>query len=636
MTALYRLYRKELRALAPFALLGMLLASGDLFVRPLTERHDESSWVDIAGYIEPTTESSSAWIWMVLAASIAYAAYPREHDEGTIALLHSLPIRPSSIYLAKVAAGWTALFAIVAVLLITDGLQSNLSPASLEGGQWRLGLALELAALQLALCLIAYGHALLASVARLFGLIPYVVLLLMTNILEDSIPPLIWADPTELVAPRYHGRSLVIPWAPLAAQASLALFAYGLAYLSWVGPAARVGRAIERLRASLGGKLVAGCAGVFALGLLALIALGVLVGGMPDDEEHEDGEGSAIVASEVTTERYRLTIPSDLRGRAEPLIADADRLHEAVRVRLGADVGPVLVADLTDTSAEHLGLTAWTTLRVGLAGERDPEQLRRTFTHETAHAFQHRLTDGRASSGATRFFMEGSAEHLAQAVVPDAEELARVRAVAVASWTRHRMRFEDLADDERLRARFDPLLVYPLGELFTAALVETYGEGAIGNVLRAMRRDGAPRDLPPRAYWEDTLRAAGYDLETALAAFERAVSREAERQRAAIDALPRLGGGVRGREGGSLVLEATLDRDAPPSASFFVQVRSGPNAGDTETVGVEGEVDPSNPRRVTFRLLAPLLPGGRFQILFSVAPGPRGWAFSESWQWASR
>ncbi len=629
------LYRKELRALAPFALLGMLLVSGDLLVRPLTERHDEASWVHIASYVDPASESSGDWIWMVLAASIAFAAYPREHDEGTIALLHSLPIRPSSIYLAKVAAGWTALLAIVVTLVISDGLQSNLSPASLEGGQWRLGLALEIAALQLALCLIVYGHALLASVARLFGLIPYVVLLVMTNILEESFAPLIWADPTELVAPRYHGRALVIPWGPLALQGALALFAYALAYLSWVGPAARVGRAIARLRASLAGKLAAGCAGVFALGLLTLIALGVLIGGMPDDDESDDGEGSAIAASEVTTERYRLSFPSDLRGRAAPLIADADRLHEAVRARLGADVGPVLVADLTDTSAEHLGLTSWTTLRVGLAGERDPEQLRRTFTHETAHAFQHRLTDGRGASKATRFFLEGSAEHLAQAVVPNPEELARVRAVAAASWTRHRMRFEDLADDERLRARFDPLLVYPLGELFTAALVETYGEQAIGDVLRAMGRAGAPRDLSPRAYWEDTLRAAGYDLETVLAAFERAVRREADQQSEAIEALPRLGGGVRAREGAYLVLEATLDRDAPAEASFFVRVRAGPTAGDTETFGVEGEVDPADRRRVTFRVLAPLLPGPRFQILFSVAPGPRGWAFSESWQWAS-
>src|SRR5690606_1864475 len=152
-----------------------------------------------------------------------------------------------------------------------------------------------------------------------------------------------------------------------------------------------------------------------------------------------------IVATEVRTERYRLTVPSALSARAAPLIADADRLHEAVRVRLGADVGPVLVADLTDTSSEHLGLTSWTTLRVALAGARDPAQLRRTFTHETAHAFQHRLTDGRGAGRATRFFMEGSAEHLAQAGVPDPEELDRVRLVAAATWTRHRMRFEDLA-----------------------------------------------------------------------------------------------------------------------------------------------------------------------------------------------
>lgn len=629
------LYRKELRALAPFALLGMLMMSGDLFVRPITERYDESSWIEIASYAKPAEDSGGAWMWMVLAVSVAFAAYPREHDERTIELLRSLPIRPTSIYLAKVAAGLTTLLAIVATLFVTDAVQSNLSPASLAGDQWRLGLALQLSALQLLLCAIVYGHALFASVLRLFGLIPYGVLLLTTNLFEDRLPPLIWADPGELLAVRYEGRALVIPWAAAIAQLGVALFAYALAYLAWVGPAARISRAFERLRASLAGKLAVGCAGAGAVGLIALVALGILIGGLPEDDEASPAEAPSIEVSERATERYVLTFPAALRARAEPLIGDADRLHEQVRVRLGADVGPVLVADLTDTSADHLGISAWTTLRVGLAGERDPVQLRRTFTHETVHAFQHRLSDARGEDRATRFFIEGSAVHLAYAIVPDEERLSRVRTVAAATWARHRMRFEDLADDERLRARFDPMLVYPIGELWTAALVETYGASAVGDVLRAMSRPDAPHGLAPRAYWEDALRAAGYDLPTVIATFERLVREHADRERAAIDALPRLGGGVRGRSGRYLVLEARLDRDAPPGARFHASVRAGPDALDSETFAVEGRLDPSDPRRVTFRVLSALLPSSRFQLLFSVSPGARGWAFSETWQWAS-
>lgn len=630
------LLRKELRALAPIALLGVLVMSGDLLYRPFTQRHDESSWTDIANYIEPGGNGGLGWVLLLLAVSVAYAAYPREHDEGTIALLHALPIRRSTIYLAKVGAGLLTLFAMVAALFLTDALQSNVIATSLEGGQWRFELALQLSLLQLAVCIVVYGHALLASVLRLFGLIPYAVFLLLANTLEDLAPPLMWANPIELLAARYDGRALVFPWAGLSAQLAIAALAYGLAYLAWAGPAARIGAAFQRLRASMIGKAAFGCASVLTVAFVALIAGMFLMTGLPGDDSNESATPS-LETTEVRTERYLLTVPSALSARAEPLIDDADRLHEAVRARLGAEVGPELVADLTDTSTEHLGIAAWTTLRVGLAVERDPVRLKRTFTHETAHAFQHRITDGRhrLAPSATRFFAEGSAEHLAFGVVPDDEALARARIIAAATWRRHRMRFDDLADDTRLRARFDPMLVYPLGELWTAALVETYGDEALGDLLRAMGRSDAPKDLTPRAYWEDALRAGGYDLETVLAAFERRIATIAEDEREAIERLPRIGGGVRERAGARLVLEAVLDRDPPPGARSMVRVRSGPDARDTETFGVEGQPDPADPRRVTFRILSALLPSSRFQVLFSVLPEGSEWAFSESWQWAS-
>lgn len=628
---------KELRALFPIGLLGALLMSGDLLYRPLLERHDEVTWTHICDYVNPGEGSFLGFVLMILAASVAFAAYPREHDERTIELLASLPVRRTTIFAAKTLAGLSVLWAMNLSLLVTDGLQSTVSPESLSGGQWRLDLALQFAALQAAFCAIAYAHALFASVLRLFGLIPYAVVLVMTNLLEDSWPLLAWIDPSELLVARYEGTSLVVPWTGLAIHGAVALAVFGLAYLAWSGPAERIGRAFERLRESVLGKLAFGCASAAVLGFIGLVALGLMIGGVPGDEEPGEEEGT-FATSERTTQRYVFTYPSSLEARAEPLMDAADGLHEAVRLRLGAPAGPPLVADLTDTSREHLGIASWTHLRVGLVAERDPVRLQRTFAHETTHAFQHVLTDGRqGESGgvSTRFFAEGSAEHVAFLVVQGDALLLRARVIAAASWTRHRMRFEDLADDQRLRERFDPMLVYAIGELWTAALVETHGERAVGDVLRAMGRDGAPRGLRGRAYWEDVLRAAGCDLEATNAAFERTVAAIADRERASLEALPRIGGGVAGGSGSSVRLVAVLDRDPEPSFTYFARIRSRPDASDPETVGVRGTSDPSDPRRVVFDVHRALIPSARFQLLFSIKPHEDGWAWSETWQWAS-
>ncbi len=628
------LVRKELRALAPIALLGALLMSGDLLYRPLLERLDEVTWTHICDYVEPGGGGGFVgYVLLILAASVAFAAYPREHDERTIELLASLPIRRSTIFAAKVLAGLVTLWAMNASLFVTDGLQSTLSPASLSGDQWRLDLALRFFAMQAAVCSIGYAHGLLASVLRLFGIIPYVLILVLAAIVAEGFPAAAWIDPTELLVARYDGTSLVIPWLPLAIHGVVALLALGLAYLAWSGPAERIGRALERLRESIAGKIAFGCVSVPAIGTLGLVALALLIGGVPDDPDTAEDDGS-FETTQRTTERFVFTYPTSLQARAVPLMDAADGMHEALRLRLGAERGPVLVADLSDTSSEHLGISTWTHVRVGLAAERDPVRLRRTFAHETAHAFQHVLSDGRRSAAA-RFFAEGSAEHLAFLVVPGNEELRRARVIAAATWVRHRMQLEDLADDERLRARFDPMLVYPIGELWTAALVETHGERAIGDVLRAMGREGAPQDLGARAYWEALLRAAGCDLEATLATFEQRVAALAREEHASIEALPRIGGGVVGAEGSSLRVVATLDRDAPPDATIWLRIRARPDSPDPATLAVRGTRDPDDPRRVTFSVHRALIPSARFQLLFSVRPDEQGWPFSETWQWAS-
>lgn len=635
------LYLKELRSLWPFLFLTGLLMSGDLLTRPLTERLDEQTWEGIASYVRAGEDGSFGWILALLAGFVAYAAFPREHDERTIHYLYALPVRRPWVFVAKVAAGLTILWTGVLMLLATDTLQSVWNPQSFEGGHWRADLALANVGLQLAFCSLAYAHGLLASVFRLFGVLPYALVLLVAAIFEDVYPPAAWIDPSELLTARYEGTTLVIAWVPWIAHLFVAAVAMAMAYAAWMGPAESIGQGLAKAQASLVGKLAFGC-GTMALGVGVLVLAAVVsqmdVGGasVPVDEDRVV-ETPSLATHRRTTAHYELTWPVSHEARALALIADVDPIHQAIQRELGADAGPVLVADLTEVSSEHLGISSWTHIRVGLVGETDPIRLRHTFAHETVHAFQHRLSDERQGDArrAAFFFGEGSAEEIAYRVAPNEPAHRQARVVAAASWTRLRMTSDDLLDADRLRARFDTSLVYSLGERWASALTRACGEHAIGDALRAMAREGAPRDLGPRAFWQDTLRASDCDLASVDAVFAMLMEEDATELAAAIDALPRLGGGVVGRDGGAVQMVSLLDRDPPAGALFFVRLRADPKAEDTETVGARGQLDPTNPRRVTYRVPGALVPARRFQLQHCVLDDPRGWPFCETWQWAS-
>jgi len=642
---MFALYKKELRSLWPFLMLTFLLMSGDLLYRPFTERLDEQTWESIASYLRPGDSEGFGWILAVLAISLAYSAFPREHDDKTIRFLHALPIRRPWIFLSKAAAGITILWVGVLLLFLSDTAQSVWNTQSFGGSHWRVDLALMHVALQAAFCVILYGHGLLASVLRRFGLLPYVLLMVVASILEDVFAPAAWINPTELLTARYEGSELVISWVPWGMHSLVAALAFATAYAAWMGPAEGIGRGLSRARASLVGRLAFGCgSGVVVLMVIGL-AVAVSEVDVPRSAPDPDASARETVSIETRrreTRRYAFTYPVSHEDRALALIGEADALHAAVQQRLGADEGPSLLADLTEESSEHLGIASWTHLRVGLVGETDPVRLRHTFAHETVHAFQHRLSDLRQSDAArsTRFFAEGSAEFIGFLVAPNPEAHRHARVVAAASWERHRMRTSDLLDGDRLQERFDTTLVYSLGERWSAALTAACGEHAVGDALRAMGRDDAPRDLPPRAFWEDTLHAAECDLETVDATFAQLMEEETASLADPIARLPRLGGGVSARDGASIVIVALLDRTPAPTQRFYVRLRADTDASDTETVLVRGELDSSPSEsgvapRVSFRVSRALIPARRFQLQLSVMEEGSPWPFAEAWQWAT-
>ena len=644
------LLRKELAALWPLFLVACVVFSGDVLYRPLTELLDQSTWEDIASYLRAGEGAGFGWIAIPLVVSVAYAAFPREHDEGTIALLRALPVRPSSIFIAKVLAGMAVITAALSLLTVTDGLQGSLNDESIRGGHWRDSLALSHLGMQVVFAFIVYAHGLLASVLRLFGLLPYALLLMLGSILENLFPPAAWINPASLLDARYDGTALVVPWGPLAVHLALALLALLAAALAWLGPGDRVSKGFERARATILGKLAIGCGG--ALTLLVLLVLAVLAvdrDDAPEETEDEPRAAPSLETAEARTERFVYTYPVSHRARAERLMGGADAMHAELRRLLDADPGPVLIADLTEVSADHLGIASWTHIRVGIVQEDDFTRLRRTFAHETAHALQQRISQrGTGRHGrAMRFFSEGSAEWLAYEVVPGPEARRRARLIGAVTWARHRMRPEDLMDDDRLRARYDTTLVYPLGELWTEALVSRCGERAVGAALRESGGELAS-GVAPRVLWDELLGRIGCDLEAVDAAFVASARALVEEHAEEVAEIPRLSGGVTSREGGRLTIEARLDRDLPardlpardqPDLAstrweLYARIRSGPEASDTQVMTLRGTRD--GPRRVRFEVPTALVPSARFELAFGVRRGDAEWAFFERWQSARR
>lgn len=631
MTALLR---KELRALLPLAALVVaVMAGADLIYQPLTERLDEVGWVSLNSDMAPGRGGTHAILLLVLSLLVAYSAFPREHDDGTIEFLYSLPVTRRQVFAAKAGAGALVLVGGVVAEHVLQALYLQINPQSYVGGQWRLSWALAAVGSSSAFAVVCLSYGLLLSFFRKFGLIALAAAIWVILLLKEREPALARLDLANLLRFEYQGYDLVVAWGELGVHAALGAVALLVAYLLWMGPAHAFHRNYVEAHTGAGGAAL-GCCGT-SLVVMVLFAFVAFLADSDDDGPSPKAGSSHYVSwqtADAETRHYRFRYPTSLRGRALALIGDADAAYGAVQAFLGAEARERIVVDLTEVSDHHAGITGWQKIRMGLAGDRDDAFRLRVFHHETTHAFQQQVSDRRMAENGTaaRFFAEGSAEYVAFELVPAPEVRRWARRAALATWKRQQVRFEDLANGDRFAARHDTNAVYAIGETWTAALVEAYGRGALGDVLRAMGRADAPRGLAPSAFWQDTLQAAGYDLEHVVAVWEDGMH-ELEREEAAfLEALPRLGGGVARSDDEEVVFVAVLDRLPLPGTRFRLRVRDRSGASDTETqdyVGARFAVD-----RVRFSVPRSHLRGRTFEYQFGQVFEVEAWPYFEEWQ----
>lgn len=643
-----RLFLKEYRSLLPLQVLMILTESGDIFYRPWLERLDEASWTHISSYIEPGEGASFGLILLIFGLLVAYSLFPREHDEKTIEFLYSLPVSRLRIFLAKAAAGWTVLVVSALCLQLTDFLLQASNPQSFSGEQWRPSTAAAAAFLHAMVAGIILCHGLLISFLRRFGLIPYAIAGWIVISLERISPAFTWLNFTNLLSLEYEGQRVVIPWGELSLHIALALLTLAAAYVLWTGAAERFVAWWERIQSVTAGRIALGCTTFVVIFAFCGLAVAFLSRSVSEElesqlpDEVREPTSPSMGTNRVETARFTFTYPSSEHQRVSPLLQEAGHLHERLRQLLGAEPGGRIVVDMTDESGHHQGITAWTTMRVGLLGIENDDYLRHVFAHELTHAFQFQMSNRRMADNAraTQHFCEGSAEHYAHQLAPMPDLLRASRRVALASWERHRISFEDLADNDRLEAEYDPHLVYTLGETWTAALVAACGGDAPGRVLRAMARDDAPRDLDPLPFWQHTLQVSECDSEEVALRWQQLLTEGAAAEREFLDALPRLGGGIADSSARRLTLLATMDRpplssEQFPTLEYIVRVRDNPAADDTQIRAFRGaRIEEGDGRSVRITIPRAALRGRRFQFQLGILFHTDGWAWFERWQWA--
>jgi hypothetical protein len=633
------LVHKEIRALLPLYGLVALMFSGDVLTRPFTERLDEGSWAHVASDLAPGSSSGAGIMYLVCAMMVAYAAFPREHDEGTIELLHSLPVSRRSILGAKVVVGLGILLLAAVGGEATGWLLQSLNPQSFSGEQWRFGTAAPVVLLRSALLTIFYCHGLFASFFRRFGLLPILLIAIAIASLIPLAPELAVLDPTEIVAYRYDGQSLIMPVVPLVLHGALAAVSFAIAAALWLGAGERSGIAFDPGKATLGGRVALGCG--TALGVAGALVMTV-VGLECRADPFSPGPGrsrpreTAPPTSSLDVERRAtrccdLTFPRELAALAAPVVSSVDSIYDEVGRVLGSAPSGRIAIDLTSDADSHLGVASWTTVRVSLRDHEGERELLRTVAHEVAHTFQHRILGDNVDDvrEPAAFFLEGSAEWVASRVVPDDDADLAAKRLGAAVWRRHRVRFEELADRDRWRARLSYLLEYPVGEAFARALAAAHGDAAVGAVFRTMATDVA-EGYEGRAFWEATLSASGGSLSAVLAVLEDEVARTVRDEAAWIDAIPEIGGGIARVQGGRATVLGLLDRPAPAGTQYYLAVRRHAGADDEEVRGFEGELNPTDPRVVEYDLPASF--ADRVEAQYGVAPPGSTRAFFTEWR----
>ena len=542
---MFGLWRKELRAVRPF--LGLILALivfGACYelLSELPNARPMARTFEV--YFAPDRENTI--MAFVLVFALATGLLVREHDEGTMEFLDSLPVSRSRVFVVKVPAATSVLVWLIVldsgIGILLHGLSRNSLDESFHF--MTVATAVVLRGCQLFVVL-SLGMAL--SFLRRFGWLLGGLLFWGYVLLHERIPSIAVLNLFALAEPHFEGDRWIAPRQMLAAQMTLGVVALAVSYGMFLGTGDRLLRGFKRLTQSRLGNACLLAGGIMVAVVSASIANHLIESQYGGD--NADDNGVTVTYPSWSTSRsrskhYEFIYPTNLTVRAGNLIEAADSVHEKVRTFFHADAGDTIVVDATSVLPRHAGVAYWDKIRLDLSTTEDHDTLLSILGHETCHVFLDRLSDARLADqmNSTRFFHEGAASYVEYNLFNPEQKVDALHSVAAIMHSRDEVDFAEMTDSDLLSARRDTNLVYPLGEIFVEALVKRYGEPAIGNIVRALVRDDAPRGLSGLEFWRDAFQACNYSLDDVVDEFFAQLDADVTLYREFIDTLPRLRG----------------------------------------------------------------------------------------------
>ena len=608
ISSIRALVEKEVHHLIPLIVALFALELLGLFESFITKSPDTVTWSDLSVLLNPGIADVAGVIYVILGLVTAYVLFPHEGKLQTLQFLWSLPVRRWQIYVVKLATAMLVLAGMILFGHLALLWVNSFSIGSITGTQFSWALWWRELAVLCGVLMISLGYGALVASFRMAGVLGLLAAWATVIFLAYTDASFEFLDPTSLLALEFRGSEILLNPKTWQFHSIVALICALIGGYRWTrdsrAPAER--SKSSRIAARVGGGLSV----VVVLFLIVAYGVSELAPGLGDEDYADDG----LSLESFETEYYEISFYNEDVEQARILMDEAEPFAEQVMQQLGFKTKQRILADLTDNSQDHLGIAGWKKLRMERNALYDDELRSHVFVHETAHVVAAAASDRRLADHHSHaiFFSEGQAEWVAFEILGLEDQRNALRLLSALAWKRLNLRFEDMLYAGAFRSQFDENLIYALGEAWVSTLAEVCGDSAPGEVLQAMNRPGAPRNLAGTEFWRDTLQASGCDLGAVNSQFVMLMRSYESR----IEDVPDLSGAVDtidGRFAVSLTLGPSAD-DRP--YRVFVRVRDGVNAGPLSVTTESAELSPGQSTVIDVPLHA--ISGQRFQYQFGL------------------
>ena len=621
-----QLILKELKQLIPFALLWLCLAVLFYGAELATVRMDEQSYLAwCSEYCDAGTNVDLALFTIVFYLIAAYSLFPREFDNSTIDFLRSLPVGRSTVFVSKVLAVWILLI----LLLVFDRvLQSVLLSANSQTLTGKSYFQIEMSFLlrDVLFALVVAAHGIFLSWFRTTGLIIYSVYLIALIWLEQVQGKSGVYNIFRFFNNEYFGQSIQLDWPVIRFHLVAALVLLIISYFLWT-------RTDSKPRNPTGSRW----SKVLPV-LFSIFGFLVVAGWMISLLQTASNEA---LQSDIRTNKsvhYQFSYRQDDADAIAALQETADADYEHMVELLGAKNQPFIYADMTSESEHALGLATWKKIRMVVDQNRDSGPLpRRVLSHETAHVFQsvesNRTLAQKGNS--VGFFIEGMAQYVSFAIVPNDSSRESNWLISSVAWERQNIKFEEMANRQIFEAKYDPELLYGIGDIWTEAMVDVCGSDSLGNFLRSVGRENAPPNIAGSTFWRNHLQHINCELEAVNNQW-RVIMQNVIASRSA-GAFPHFKNVVieRAPTGGLVTIKAELEagESAQLPDTYYLRVQSETKLANTVSPILQGKLLRNGENAsVEFSVLERLIAGKRFRFQMGYVPLPNSRHYFDRWR----